>query len=69
MATRGDGFSGSPTFDWEGELGALSVGYFFDLSDASRGGYVDVLFNKPFIKDAHWDVSVLSSCPASIRRS
>ena len=57
MATRRDSVSGGPTFDWEGDLGALSIGYFYDLSDTSRGGYADVLFNKPFIKDAHWDVS------------
>lgn len=57
MATRRDSVSGGPTFDWQGSLGALSLGYFFDLSDASRGGYADVLFNRPFINDGRWDVS------------
>lgn len=57
MATRRDSVSGGPTFDWQGDLGALSLGYFFDLSDASHGGYADVLFNRPFINDGRWDVS------------
>jgi outer membrane protein len=57
MATRRGSLSGGPTFDWQGDLGALSVGYFFDLSKASRGGYADVLFNRPFINDSRWEVS------------
>ncbi len=57
MATRRGSLSGGPTFDWQGDLGALSLGYFFDLSEASRGGYADVLFNRPFINDSRWDVS------------
>jgi outer membrane protein len=57
MATRRGSLSGGPTFDWQGDLGALSLGYFFDLSSASRGGYVDVLLNRPFINDGRWDVS------------
>jgi outer membrane protein len=57
MATRRGSLSGGPTFDWQGDLGALSIGYFSDLSNASRGGYVDVLFNRPFINDSRWDVS------------
>jgi len=52
MATRRGSLSGGPTFDWQGDPGALSLGYFFDLSSASRGGYVDVLLNRPFINDA-----------------
>ena len=57
MATRRGSLSGGPTFDWQGDLGAVSLGYFFDLSKASRGGYADVLFNRPFINDSRWDVS------------
>ena len=57
MATRRGSLSGGPTFDWQGNLGALSLGYFSDLSNASRGGYADVLFNRPFIHDSRWDVS------------
>src|SRR5712692_500347 len=41
MATRRDSLSDGPTLDWQGDLCALSLGYFFDLSSASRGGYVD----------------------------
>jgi outer membrane protein len=57
MATRRGSLSGGPTFDWQGDLGALSLGYFSDLSNASRGGYVDGLFNRPLINDGRWDVS------------
>jgi outer membrane protein len=57
MATRRSSLLGGPTFDWEGDFGSLSVGYFTDLSGASRGGYLDALFNKPFVKNERWDVS------------
>src|SRR6266853_48709 len=57
MATRRGSLSGGPTFDWQGDPGALSIGYFSDLSNASRGGYVDGLFNRPLISDRRWDVS------------
>jgi outer membrane protein len=57
MATRRGSLSGGPTFDWEGSVGALSVAYFTDLSHASRGGYADILFNRPFVHDSRWDVS------------
>jgi outer membrane scaffolding protein for murein synthesis (MipA/OmpV family) len=57
MATRRGSLSGGPTFDWQSDLGALSLGYFSDLSNASRGGYADILFNRPFIHDSRWDVS------------
>ena len=57
MATRRGSLSGGPTFDWQSDLGALSIGYFSDLSNASRGGYADVLFNRPFINDSRWEVS------------
>src|SRR5258708_11600724 len=49
MATRRGSLSGGPTFDWQGDPGALSIGYFSDLSNASRGGYVDRLVNRPLI--------------------
>ena len=57
MATRRGSLSGGPTFDWQSDWGALSLGYFSDLSSASRGGYADALFNKPLIHDSRWDVS------------
>jgi outer membrane protein len=57
MATRRNSLSGGPTFDWQGERGALSLGYFYDLSNTSNGGYFDVLFDTPFIKNDRWDVS------------
>lgn len=57
MATRRGSLSSGPTFDWEGDLGALSLGYFSDISNASRGGYADALFDRPFIHDARWDAS------------
>jgi outer membrane protein len=57
MATRRDSVYGGPTFDWQGDLGALSLGYFYDLNNTSHGGYVDALFNRPFINDGRWDVS------------
>jgi outer membrane protein len=57
MATRRGSLSGGPTFDWQGDWGALSIAYFFDLSNASRGGYLDVLFNRPFVSNSSWDVS------------
>ena len=57
MATRRGSLSGGPTFDWQGDLGALSLGYFSDLGNTSRGGYVDVVFNRPFVHDGRWDVS------------
>src|SRR5258706_7324896 len=38
METRRGSLQGGPTFDLEGSWGALSVGYFTDLTRASRGG-------------------------------
>ena len=57
MATRRNSIAGGPTFDWARDFGSLSLGYFFDLSDASRGGYSDALFNRQLIKGARWDLS------------
>lgn len=57
MATRRGSLSGGPTFDWQGDLGALSLGHFSDLSNASDGGYAEFLFNRPFVHDSRWDVS------------
>ena len=57
MATRRGSLSGGPTFDWQGDLGALSLGYFSDLSNASRGGYADLLFSRPFVSDGRWEVA------------
>ena len=71
MTTRRDSVAGGPTFDWTGDFGSLSLGYFFDLSHASRGSYADVLFDRPLIKNARWDVSgtlELSRIDANITR-
>jgi outer membrane scaffolding protein for murein synthesis (MipA/OmpV family) len=57
METRRSGLQGGPTFDWEGDLGSLSVGYFTDLSGASHGGYLDALFNKLLVKNERWNVN------------
>jgi outer membrane protein len=57
MQTRRSSLLGGPTFDWEGDFGSLSVGYFTDLSGASHGGYLDALFNKPLVKNERWNVS------------
>jgi len=57
MATRRGSLSGGPTFDWEGDAGALSLAYFYDLSNASHGGYVDVLLSRPLVHDDLWDAS------------
>ena len=57
MAKRRSGVSGGPTYNAEGDWGAVSVGYFADLSDASRGGYFDALYNRRLLKDDHWDLS------------
>ena len=56
MATRRSSLLGGPTFDWEGDPGALSVGYFTDLNGASSGGYLDVLLSKSLVKNERWDV-------------
>jgi outer membrane protein len=57
MHTRRDSLLGGPTFDWEGEYGSLSIGYFTDLTGASHGGYLNALFNKPLVKNEKWDVT------------
>lgn len=57
MQTRRSSLQGGPAFDWEGDLGSLSVGYFADLTGASHGGYFDALFNKPLVKNERWNVN------------
>jgi MipA family protein len=57
MATRRGSLSGGPTFDWQSGANALSLGYFSDISHASGGGYADLLFNRAWVHDAHWDTS------------
>jgi outer membrane scaffolding protein for murein synthesis (MipA/OmpV family) len=57
MATRRPSLSAGPTLDWTGAVGSASVGYFRDFTHASGGGYFDALFNRPFVKDARWDIS------------
>ncbi|MSP98141.1 MAG: MipA/OmpV family protein [Betaproteobacteria bacterium] len=57
MQTRRSSLQGGPTFDWEGDFGALSVGYFTDLGGASDGGYLDALLIKPLLKNERWTVN------------
>ena len=57
MARRRNSLMGGPTFDWEGELGAFSIGYFTDLNSASHSGYLDVLLSKPLVKNERWDIN------------
>jgi outer membrane protein len=57
MEIRRSSLQGGPTFDWEGDFGSLSVGYFTDLSSASHGGYLDALFNKPLVKNERWNAN------------
>ena len=57
MATRRSSLLSGPTFDWEGDTGSFSIGYFSDLNSASHGGYLDVLLSKPIVKNEHWDIN------------
>jgi outer membrane protein len=57
MATRRGSLQGGPTFDTEGNWGALSVGYFTDLTGASHGGYLDALYSKQLLKNERWEVN------------
>jgi len=57
METRRGSLQGGPTFDLEGRWGALSVGYFTDLTRASRGGYLDALYSKALVKSGRWEVN------------
>src|SRR5438045_1984480 len=44
MATRRSALFGGLAYNAENDLGSMSLGYFADLSSASRGSYVDLLF-------------------------
>ena len=57
METRRGGLQGGPTFDMEGAWGALSVGYFADLTGASHSGYLDAFYTKELIKNERWEVN------------
>jgi outer membrane protein len=57
METRRGSLQGGPTFDWEGVLGSVSVGYFTDLTGASRGGYLDALYDKSFVSNERWKLN------------
>src|SRR4051812_36258813 len=57
MGTRRSSVFGGVTYNAEGELGSMSLGYFSDLSSASRGGYLDLLLNRPFVKNERWSLS------------
>jgi outer membrane protein len=57
METRRSSLLGGPTFDVERDFGSLSIGYFTDLTGASKGGYLDALFNKPLVKGGRWSLN------------
>lgn len=57
MATRKSGLFGGLTYSAENNLGSMSAGYFADLGGASRGGYYDLLLNRPFVKNDRWNLS------------
>jgi outer membrane protein len=57
MATRRGSVQGGPTFDWEGALGSVSVGYFADLMGASHGGYWDAIYDKSLLTNERWHVN------------
>jgi outer membrane protein len=57
METRRGSLQGGPTLDLEGGWGALSLGYFADLTGASHGGYLDALYSKQLAKSERWEVN------------
>ena len=57
LAARRSSIFGGPAFNAENDWGSMSLGYFTDLSNASRGGYYDLLLNRPLLKNERWDVS------------
>ena len=57
MATRRSSLFGGLAYNAENDWGAMSLGYFTDLGNASRGGYADLLLTRPLYKDSRWDVS------------
>jgi outer membrane scaffolding protein for murein synthesis (MipA/OmpV family) len=57
MARRKSTAFGGVTYNAENDLGSMSLGYFTDLGEASRGGYVDLLLTRELHKDARWELS------------
>ena len=57
MTARRSSLSGGLTYNADGDWGSMSLGYFTDLSNASRGGYIDLLFDRTLLKEERWDVS------------
>jgi outer membrane protein len=57
MAKRRGTLFGGLTYDAENELGSMSLGYFADLGNASRGSYLDLLLSRPLVRNAKWDLS------------
>lgn len=51
MATRRSTLFGGLAYSAENTLGSMSLGYFTDLGNASRGGYLDLLLNRPLVKN------------------
>lgn len=48
---------GGLTYNAENAWGSMSLGYFTDLGNAARGGYLDLLLTRELYKDARWDFS------------
>lgn len=57
MTTRRSTLFGGVTYNAENELGSMSLGYFTDLGNASRGGYLDLLVNRPLIKNERLELT------------
>ncbi len=57
MATRRSSLFGGLTYNAENDWGSMSVGYFTDLSNASRGGYGDLLLTRPLHKESRWELN------------
>src|SRR4051812_9602059 len=55
MASRRSSLFGGVTYNAENAYGSMSLGYFSDLGNNSRGSYLDLLFNRPFIKNDRWN--------------
>lgn len=57
MARRKSTGFGGLTYNAENDWGSMSLGYFTDLGEASRGGYADLLLTRELHKDAQWELS------------
>ena len=57
MAKRKSTAFGGVTYNAENDFGAMSLGYFTDLGEASHGGYLDLLLSRELHKDARWELN------------